>query len=476
MRRLTALLAGALLACLSSPAHADEPDEDAMFGGEEEPVPVTAPPAADDEGKNLEDENTGQRLFERLQETDDPLEIGGLLYLRPQMTFSESDDLEDHPFSMPNLLDLYLDARPSDRLRAYIRGRLTYDPTVDEAASTPVAGFGAASEEVSVALDQLWLNFDIARRVFVTMGKQPVKWGATRVWNPVDVLNPTRRNALDVFDARSGVGLLKLHIPVESLTADGSTPANFYVLGLLDDVTSLERAGVAVRAEFAFWQAELGFSAAYRHHEDGADDFDGDGDADLDLKTGFDFSMAVWELDLSGEVGVTVKDDGDDPLVLASLGLQYGVKYNDEDTLYLGLEGLWNQAGTDDIEPALAAAAGLGDTGVDPYAPNSFLYIGEWYGAFFALLQGPGSWDDTNFTLTTLANFSDLSVAVRLDVSVRVLTYLSVQAFFQLATGEEGELHLGPDALPTLAPLAEAAGTPINTMVGTAGLWLRLDL
>ena len=37
-------------------------------------------------------------------------------------------------FSAPMLVDGYLDARPTDRLRGFVLGRLTFDPTLDESA------------------------------------------------------------------------------------------------------------------------------------------------------------------------------------------------------------------------------------------------------------------------------------------------------------------------------------------------------
>ena len=63
-------------------------------------------------------------------------------------------------------------------------------------------------------LCQMWLRFDIARTVCVTVGKQHSRWGTARFWTPTDFLHIRRRNPLDVFDARTGTGaLLKLHLP-----------------------------------------------------------------------------------------------------------------------------------------------------------------------------------------------------------------------------------------------------------------------
>ena len=62
----------------------------------------------------------------------------------------------------------------------------------------------------------MWIRFDIAQRVFVTAGKQHVRWGTGRFWQPTDYLHLLKRNPLDVFDARQGTSMLKLHVPWEA--------------------------------------------------------------------------------------------------------------------------------------------------------------------------------------------------------------------------------------------------------------------
>ena len=138
----------------------------------------------------------------------------------------------------PNLLDAYFDARPNERVRAFIRGahELRSDArrpagTIDagrrqpdharRAARSPAAsatGFSTfnASRGPNTVLDQMWIAFDIEHKVFVTAGKQHVKWGTGRFWTPTDYLHPIKRNPLDVFDARPGTSMLKLHFPWES--------------------------------------------------------------------------------------------------------------------------------------------------------------------------------------------------------------------------------------------------------------------
>jgi len=394
----------ALLLLIALPVAAQEkdPDEDALFGGDDSDEPIISD--------------------QKLAEEDDKLQIGGLLYMQSMWTFTEGSDLSDHPISLPNLLEIYLDGRPSDRLRGYIRGRMLWIPSL--ALDPPLSALG--SEIFVPMLDQMWLKFDIARRVYVTVGKQAVRWGATRLWNPVDVINSTRRDPLALFDFRTGVPVLKLHMPVESLGW------NFYVLGMMDQVDSLDKAGVAARAEFVISTWELGLTGAWRD--------------EVDPRVGLDLSAGIWEFDVTSELGVGFDEDDDHaPKVQVTGGLQYGVKYTDEDVMYFGLEYFYN--------PDAAAEA-------------QFLYAGEHYGAFVMLLPGPGNWDHTNFTLSLLGNFSDNSFAARLDYSTRALTFMTVQAFITGHFGDEGELRPTTELNPNLP----------DTQVIDIGLNLRIDL
>ena len=101
------------------------------------------------------------------------------------------------------------------------------------------------------------------------------------------------------------------------------------------------------------------------------------------------------------------------------------------------------------------------------------------------LFPSPGDWDDGSLTFSTLGNLSDQSFISRVDISWRVLTYLQIQMFMQVAYGNQGELRIGTDTFGEL----NAAIEPFNalvpdqdltfripTQIATIGLWLRLDI
>ncbi len=116
---------------------------------------------------------------------------------------------------------------------------------------------------------------------------ETIKWGATRLWNPNDFVNQRRKDPLALFDERTGVPLVKVHIPYETL--------NFYLIGLLGEASHLDEPGAAFRFEAAFGSAEIALS----------------GIAGKGRKTafGFDISTALGELDFTAEVSLSAERD-----------------------------------------------------------------------------------------------------------------------------------------------------------------------
>ncbi len=356
-------------------------------------------------------------------------------------------------------MDGYFDARPTDRLRGMVVGRLSFDPTLSSqntsalSTTNPADGSpsapGATVSNPRVLLDQAWLRFDIERTVFVTAGKQHVKWGTSRFWNPTDFLSPQRKDPLAVFDARTGASMLKLHVPWES------KGWNFYGIAMLDNAgpaSTLGHIGGAARAEVVLGETELGASAVVqRGHKP---------------RFGLDLSTALGPLDVYAEAAL--KKGSDVPLYrlpqglslqdliaqaqgiqsLADLkqlpvesyyptgmtpqisgGANYTFAYSENDSATVGVEYFYNSTGYD---TAIAYPYLIAQGAFQPF------YLGKHYAAIYGVLAGPGSWDKTNFVLTTLGNLSDKSFITRLDVSHRALSYLSIEGYASVNYGQKG--------------------------------------
>lgn len=413
-----------MIALLAAAALADEePREEDLFGA----APVARPPV-----EGPPDVATDTTILGRLMDADDRLAIGGKLYLRTSFTVPDQDGIraEDVAISSPNLLDLYVDARPNDHVRGYVQARYAHDWTVEEG---DVNAYGQALQANRVILDQLWIKVDVADRLYITAGRQRVKWGSGRFWNPTDFLNQQALNPLSEFDERTGVSLLRLHLPIESIGA------NLYAAGNFDGASTLDGVGGALRGEWAVGPAEIALSAAMRDR--------------TPLRLGADVSAGLWLFDLHAEGAVrrgegstrwtgnldfetfevpTEEDRSEAWIPQVATGAAISVKYSDEDTFSLGAEYFWNGAGYDDAElyPWLLVN---GD-----FTP---FYLGEHYVAAYAYVPEPGGWEDVSFTASLLGNLSDRSYAARLDVSGTVRTWLALNAWAQKGLGASGEFN-----------------------------------
>ncbi|ACL67395.1 conserved hypothetical protein [Anaeromyxobacter dehalogenans 2CP-1] len=529
--RTAALLAAAALCALPGrPASAqDRPSEDDLFGAPAAPPAAAAPapeatrgaegtapapaPAARDRG-DVEAELFGSRGSPNAvppppegiisREREDPLRIGGQLYLRTIGTWQEGVDPADWYLASPNLLDTYLDARPNDRVRAFVLGRMSYDPTLSRtsvALTQPSAGVtesaATAASNPRGTLDQLWVNFDLGRRAFVTAGKQHVKWGVGKFWNPTDFLHPSKRDPLAVYDARSGTSMVKVHVPWEA------RGWNFYGVLAFEDLAGEARAtdrvgrvGAGGRAELVAGTAELGLDAMVQ-----------DGHRP---RFGVDLSGGLGDFDLYAEAALRTGTDGPrwrktaptltDPFGYAPyeprgftpqivLGGSWSANYSDEDAVLVGAEYFFDDAGYSDADvyPFLAAGAPRLDL-TNPAAPalvqqdpTAFrpFYLGRHYAGTFVTLPKPGRWNNTIFTLSALGNLSDRTFVVRLDHSVLALTYLRVETFVAGHMGRKGgELRFAYEVPAGAAAFLGASPDPRlgKAPVLDAGVALRVSL
>ena len=70
--------------------------------------------------------DTEARLARALDSQQDPLALGGQLYLRMATALTEGSSPLDAPLSQSAQLYLYADARPTEHLRAYVKARVDH--------------------------------------------------------------------------------------------------------------------------------------------------------------------------------------------------------------------------------------------------------------------------------------------------------------------------------------------------------------
>jgi len=507
---------------------ADRPAEADLFGGPGEATPAAAPPAprvapdaptrpgepgegGDARALDLLSGPAAEDKFKSGEAVEDPLQIGGQFYLRYFANPADDQAFKDVRFSSPTLLDVYMDARPSERIRGYARFRVSYDPTLDPNAGSSLSGlsvlgatqssqtgsgnstdlssgsapttFGTArtTANPNFLLDQLWLKFDVGQTLFITAGRQHVRWTVARFWQPGDFLSPAQRDPLAIFDQRLGANLLKVHLPIEKLGW------NFYAVGLLDNFgpgNALGKLGGGLRGEFVLGNTEVGASAVFqagrtpRYAVDVSSELgplDVYAEAALrpsaDRRTvrfvegaesrAFKFDLATALNGLQPLPYETYRETG--PVLQATGGLSWSWAYRENDTLALGAEYFYNQMGYDD--PNLFAASLLTGT----YVP---FYAGRHYAGAFLVFLGPGSLDNGTLTFSTLGNLSDRSFLSRVDFIYRALSFLQLESFVAYHYGNLGEFHFGldlpaqpnlPQPLPGFTPDQARAWGSIRT-------------
>jgi hypothetical protein len=459
------------LECTSAAYAEERPDEAAMFGASEESIPSfssspTTPSTPQGKKPNKTPSETERSKTPRPGETDafasgeakeNPLQIGGTFYHRLIFSPQENTSLGNTPLSAPLQVDGFLDAQPNDDLRAYVGPRLLFDPTRDSyskttggsslssnnltsSTSSGPTSIGSTSSSVpnnpQVVLDQAWLTFNFDHKVFVTLGKQHVKWGASRFWNPTDFLHTQKRDPLLTKDVRLGNTMVKFQIPTRR------TGTNFYAIALLDNpvaASTADQLGSAFRAETVLGNTEFGLEAIYRGGATpvyGADLSSPLGPIDIYAEAAYRTTPAnpMYSLNSNLTAGSnlssivsSVQPSG--PFFQISGGLNYAFAWKDSRQATLGFEYFYNQLGYNNntIYPIL-----IFEGVFQPF------YLGKNYASIYLTAEGPDEGKRTNYTLSTLANLSDHSLITRLDFSWRVLVYLTFEAYGDVHYGAEG--------------------------------------
>jgi hypothetical protein len=493
------LVAACVWTLLAAPAWAEDSRDDDIFGGEETdepaktPAPKTAPakskptrkaakgkstskdktPKADageavpdgtdaaaeseeDSGAYGDSRMSGDAKENTALLSLDRTQIGGFFYNRTGVSWATGQDVGDLDLQNNTLFDAYFDTRVNDRVRAYVRGRVLYNPLADVAtgASNPLFQ-QAAQPEARAVLNQMWLKWDIARTVYFTAGRQFIRWGATRFWNPLDILNANKYNPLLFFDDRVGTTMLKVHVPWE---AEGW---NFYALLLNDDAINARKLGAAARAEVVVGPAEVGLSAKIRKGEDS--------------KAGIDWSAAIGDIDVTGEAAMAFPS-GRDPEWQISAGASWSWAYRDDDNLTLGVEYFHNPQGvTAQTVIDSYKTAFVNQTALPGYVP---LYTGKDYVGALAAVSSPGNWNDVFITAFALRNLTDSSMTWQVNFSTLALTDLTVELYVggQAGTGEfRGYVPLLRRD-PVIGPALNALGVELQAPTLRGGLNLRVNL
>lgn len=125
------------------------------------------------------------------------------------------------------------------------------------------AGAADSSGVMSASLNlrELFVDANIAHRVYLRAGKQVLQWGRCFFWNPTDLINVERRSFIEKIGYREGTLGLKAHAPF-------GTRVNLYGFADLRQAPAIDSVAGALKAEVLIGGVEVAMSAwGKRGHE-----------------------------------------------------------------------------------------------------------------------------------------------------------------------------------------------------------------
>ncbi|MBD3419083.1 MAG: hypothetical protein GF398_03085 [Chitinivibrionales bacterium] len=331
--------------------------------------------------------------------------------------------------------DYFLDDASLDNtsFRAGITGNFTGDIRLPFNVKSLVnfdAQYLAPTDSTDLALRELFLDWNLKRRVFLRGGKQVLQWGRGYFFNPVDLVNVEKTRFFDELAGREGAFGVKAHAPF-------GTKLNLYAFWDLHHIGRIDTSALAGKAEFLVGATEFAVSLWGKRGEMPV--------------YGLDFSTGIWNFSITGELAIyheidhyelagwqfnlpRVEESTKEWSPKASLGITRWFDLLDiNDRILVTLEGYYNHNGIDDenlidrfpdnqvLDPAsFAALEQLFRGGI-----LEFNSISKWYAAAFVTVNRFIVTDMT-VSFNALTNILQRSTTLSAIVDYRTLHNLSI--------------------------------------------------
>lgn len=401
--------------------------EESLFGGGDTPTSGAPAPTTPSTPVPKTSPNSSTSEAPKQTTTNEQLTLGGRLELQSLVNKNRNQNLGDARLLNTATAELYLDSRPTDDLRGFVKG----------AISNAAPGQSAPT----ISIYETWIKWSGRDTVFTTLGKQKLKWGAATFWNPTDFFAVQPKDPFAPFDVRPGANLLKVHVPLEKLGH------NFYALANLENTSAAHDPKLAARAEFNFGlgdvNGELTTTVAGGRNQPqqyGVDLNTGLGPIDLVIESAFtrksnkDFFRRETAAD--GSPSVVAFSRSGETITQVVGGLRYDLKYSESDSANLSVEYFKNDFGTDD--PVIEAVSFL-------RGQSQRLYLSNRYLAANLLLPQPGPLNDSTLLVSGLWNMADKSWLARASWTER----FNVKSSVILAVSRTGGLGEMTGGIPT---------------------------
>jgi hypothetical protein len=262
--------------------------------------------------------------------------------------------------------DIFLDARLEHQAKVFADVEATYL---------------SQGQVTSVALQELFLDFNLDQAAYFRAGKQVLQWGRCYLWNPTDLINVEQPHFIRKIGTRQGAYGLKLHIPF-------GTVVNIYDFVDTGNAQDADSVANALKLEYLIGNFEVAASGWAKKGRRPV--------------WGLDFSTRIFTVDTLGEVsaaqggtqtrahiedGQLVSDlDGDAWEPRASLDFSRSfTPGNFKDQLTVMAEGYYDHSGydknilADDTQYAFAPSSANGSAGMARGTQKEFIYLKQLY-------------------------------------------------------------------------------------------------
>lgn len=278
-------------------------------------------------------------------------------------------------------------------------------------------------------LAELHYSFDIAKVLFFRIGNQLIAWGPSRIWTPVDFVNPQKMDSFQAIDTRAGRPSARLHLPLESSNlfafADFS---NTVASGTVRDL--FQYVNLGLRYDIAFGGFEFGIT--------------GYGGMNAQLRAGIDFSGRILGATAYGEAAFLPAYDSYAFSWSASLGLERKLGQLRKATL--SAEVFYNSLGEDDESDYSALVA------AKAFSP---MYVGKFY-AYAGLALDDFLSPDLSTAISITANLSDGSFSLRLAENFDFRGMPPFSLILGWTGGGDGKAFTYPSSSNTLSAAVQA--------------------
>jgi hypothetical protein len=329
--------------------------------------------------------------------------------------------------------DLYMDARPDEDLRIFVKGRAEY-PFQDDG---------------DYELREAFADIVPVPGLFVRSGKQTANWGVGYFYSPANLLNTQRVDPEDPEAELTGPLAVKIQLPLGT--------DNYYLYSILDEAADGGPVELAPKAEWVVGNAEFSLGGTWMPESPwalmatlsatlaGVDLF-----GEIVLRGDEDKRWVI--LDSSSPTGVSVETRPDELFPLATAGFSWSWT-DDRNRADLGLRAQYYYNGLGYEDPGILSGHDMAVKALlmsGALETTDMVERGRHYGGAMATVSDIL---DSGFgmTLSWLGNMVDGSGKGGLAISWDGWDRMLLSVAFDYRYGEEGDefTPLGP--VPTLA-------------------------